>query len=249
MGFDFRAVDARDYDELRPTYAPEAIDWVAGRAGLEPGSTVVDLAAGTGQLARPFASRDYDVIAVEPAANMRAVLRANAPGVTALEGTAEAIPVHDATAHAVVVGNAFHHFEPDRAFAEIRRVLRPGGALVLFWARSGAQEPAVLSITREIDRLVERVRGSSEIVDAYWSWFDPPEAVEGFTAFERRSFPLTHAIPSSRVADLYATSSDIASLPAPVREDLLTKIAELTSELPETIEIPGRSDVQLCFRS
>ena len=100
----------------------------------------------------------------------------------------------------------------------------------------------------EIDRLVEGVRGSSEIVDAYWAWFDPPDAIDGFTPFERRGFPVTHVIPSSRVADLYATSSDIASLPASVRDDLLRKIHELSASLPETIEIPERSDVQLCFR-
>ena len=56
MGFSFEQVNATDYDELRPTYAPEAVRWVAERARLEPGSLVVDLAAGTGQLSRRFAS-------------------------------------------------------------------------------------------------------------------------------------------------------------------------------------------------
>jgi SAM-dependent methyltransferase len=248
MGFDFEVVDAVDYDELRPSYSPAAIRWVAERARLQRGSTVVDLAAGTGQLARAFASLGCEVLAVEPARNMRAVLRSNAPEVTALAGTAEAIPVGDGATDAVVVGNAFHHFDADVAFDEIRRVLRPGSALALFWARSGDEEPAIVSITREIDRLVERVRGSSELVDAYRAWFDPPEAIDGFTAFERGSFPISHVMPSSRVADLYATSSDIASLPSSVRDDLLARIAELTARLPETIEIAERSDVQLCVR-
>ena len=74
-----------------------------------------------------------------------------------------------------------HHFDADVAFDEIRRVLLPGRALALFWARSGDEEPAIVSITREIDRLVERVRGSSEIVDAYRAWYDPPEAIDGST--------------------------------------------------------------------
>lgn len=249
VGFDFEAVDALDYDELRPTYAPEAVRWVAERAGLEPGSNVVDLAAGTGRLARSFAALGHTVVAVEPAANMRAVLRSSAPEIAALAGTAEAIPLEDGVADAVVVGNAFHHFDASLAFGQIRRVLRPDGALALFWARSGGEQPGVLSITRDIDRVVERVRGSSEIVDAYWAWFDPPEEVDGFTAFERRSFPVAHVMPSSRIADLYATSSDIASLPSTVRENLLARIGDLTTGLPETIEIPERSDVQLCFRA
>jgi SAM-dependent methyltransferase len=248
MGFDFEAVDARDYDDLRPSYAPEAVSWVAERAGLDPGTTVIDLAAGTGQLSRRFAAIGCRVIAVEPAANMRSVLRANVPDVMALAGTAERIPVEEGAAHAVAVGNAFHHFDADRASAEIRRVLRRGGALALFWARSGDEDPSMISVTREIDLLVERVRGTNAFIDAYMTWFEPQEA-EGFTAFERRSFPTTHEIASSRVADLYATSSDIASLPSDVRQDLLARIAELAAGLPETLELAERSEVMLTFRT
>ena len=262
MGFDFEAVDALDYDELRPTYAPEAVGWVADRARLEPGSTVVDLAAGTGQLTRRFSELGCHVIAVEPAANMLAVLREHAPEVTALEGTAERIPIDDASVDAVVVGNAFHHFDADRASREIRRVLRPAGALGLFWARSArapapalpgdssilAEDPATVSVMREIERLVGRVRGTSAFVDAYLAWYEP-QPLEGFTDFERRSFPTTHAIPSDRVADLYATSSEIASLPADVRGDLLEAIAGLAADLPRTLELREYSEVMLWFRT
>ena len=248
MGFDFEAVDARDYDELRPTYAPEAVAWVAERGRLGPGSTVIDLAAGTGQLAHRFAAIGCVVTAVEPAANMRAVLQANTPDVRTVNGTAERIPIDDEAADAVVVGNAFHHFDTDRAFAQIRRVLRPGGALALFWARSDDEDPAMITVTKEIEGLVERVRRRNAFVDAYVSWFEPREA-EGFTPFERRSFPMTHTIPSDRVADLYATSSDIASLPTDVRADLLARIGELARRLPETVELAQRSDLYLYFRA
>jgi predicted RNA methylase len=74
VGFSFESVDATDYDELRPTYAPAAVGWVAERGRLQRGSLVVDLAAGTGQLSRRFASLGVRVVAVEPAANMRAII-------------------------------------------------------------------------------------------------------------------------------------------------------------------------------
>jgi SAM-dependent methyltransferase len=247
VGFSFESVNATDYDELRPTYAPAAVGWVAERGGLQPGSLVVDLAAGTGQLSRRFASLGVRVVAVEPAANMRAIIGSNQPDVTTLAGTAEGIPLCDGVADAVVVGNAFHHFDADAAFVEIRRVLRPEGTLALFWARS-SRGGLDLGL-REIDNVVEHERGSSPIVRSYRSWFEPPERVAGFTPFERRSFRTTHTLPSARLADLFATGSDIASLPEPARARLLARIRELTAGLPEVVDLPQRSDVQLCFRT
>lgn len=62
---------------------------------------------------------------------MRAVLADRMPTVSIEEGTAEAIPCANRSVDAVVVGNAFHHFERRAAFAEIHRVLRPGGVFAL----------------------------------------------------------------------------------------------------------------------
>ena len=100
----------------------------------------------------------------------------------------------------------------------------------------------------EIDEVVERERASSPIVEAYRSWFEPPDRIEGFAALERRSFATTRTMASARLADLYATSSDIASLPEPHRGRLLERIGRLAGDLPETLELAERSDVQLWLR-
>lgn len=245
-GFSFEVVNALDYDELRPDYAPEAVAWVAERGELGDGALVVDLAAGTGQLSRRFELLHVDLVAVEPARNMRAVIRERLPAVRVLDGTAESIPLGDRSVDAVVVGNAFHHFDPNPAFAEIRRVLRPRGVLALFWAHPAADDPPPYPAMWLVDEAVERARAASPIVAAYRRWFEPPERVDGFTSFERRSFPTTHALASRRLADLYATSSDVASLPENVRSDLLARIREICVELPEVLELPAQSDVDLC---
>ena len=248
-GFSFEVVDAIDYDELRPGYAPEAVAWVAERGSLHDGSVVVDLAAGTGQLSRRFAPLGVDLIAVEPAANMRAVLEERLPTVRVEDGTAEAIPFADRSVDAVAVGNAFHHFERGSAFSEIHRILRPRGILALFWAWPLEDEQLSLPLLREIDQVVEATRASNEIATAYRSWSDLPSSATGFGPFERREFPVTNVIPSARLADLYATSSDVASLPELVRRELLHRIRGLAVELPETLHIPGRTVVDLCVRS
>jgi SAM-dependent methyltransferase len=248
-GFSFEVVNADDYDALRPDYAPEAAAWVAERGGLGEGSLVVDLAAGTGQLSRRFALLGVGLVAVEPARNMRAVIEQHLPAVRVLDGSAEAIPLADRTADAVVVGNAFHHFDADRAYPEIRRVLRPGGALALFWAWPMEEEHGRYPGLDEVDEAVERVRGESPIATAYRSWFGPPGIAPGFTPFERREFPTTHVVPAARLADLYATSSDVASLPTDARSELLARVAVLSRDLPEMLQLPGRSVVDLCLRA
>jgi SAM-dependent methyltransferase len=167
--------------------------------------------------------------------------------VRVVDGTAEAIPLEDRSADAVTVGNAFHHFERRAAFEEIRRVLRPGGALALFWAWPIEAPP--LPGMREIDDVVEATRASNEIATAYRSWKEPPPDADGFGPFERREFPVTHVLPSARLADLYATSSDVASLPDAARVKLLVRIRALAKGLPETLQLPARTVVDLCFRS
>jgi SAM-dependent methyltransferase len=249
-GFSFEAVSAEDYDDLRPQYAADAVAWVAERSELREGSLVVDLAAGTGQLSRRFAQFGMDVVAVEPAPNMRATLEERFPALRVEAGTAESIPLDDGAAEAVVVGNAFHHFDADAAYVEIRRVLRPFGSLALFWSWS-LEEAAALgrhAAFTAIAEEVERRRGANAIAVAYRSYADPPGAVDGYTDVERRAFPVTNAVPSARLADLYATSSDIASMPEQQRSRLLERIRELAADLPETLELPGRSVVDLRFR-
>jgi SAM-dependent methyltransferase len=246
--FSFEAVDALDYDELRPGYAPEAITWVAERAGIVPGSRVVDLAAGTGQLSRRFVSLGVDVVAVEPAPNMRAVLGKRVPEARVVDGTAESIPFDDASVDAVVVGNAFHHFDREAAFAEIRRVLRPGGTLALFWAWMFEEQFLRYPWMHEVDEVVEATRASNAIATAYRIWKEPPAAAVGFGPFERREFPVSHTIPSARIADLYATSSDVASLPPATRRTLLDRVRELSSEKAPMMTLAGRSVVHHCYR-
>jgi SAM-dependent methyltransferase len=105
--------------------------------------TVLDLAAGTGKLTERVLELGLDVIAVEPLAEMRALVPRAAQ---AMAGTAEEIPLPDASVDSVVVGQAFHWFDPLRALAEIARVLRPGGTVGLFWNLEDDRVPWVAEL-------------------------------------------------------------------------------------------------------
>ena len=96
---------------------------------------MLDLAAGTGKLTRRLAGRFATVTAVEPLDGMRTVLEDRIPFVRALAGTAEAIPLPDASVDAVFVAEAMHWFDPEPAVAELGRVLRPGGGVAVLYNR------------------------------------------------------------------------------------------------------------------
>jgi ubiquinone/menaquinone biosynthesis C-methylase UbiE len=145
---------AERYERGRPEYADEAVDWLVEKLGLVAGARVLDLAAGTGKLTRQLVRRDFDVVAVEPGDEMRAVLQRVLPNVEAFSGTAEAIPLPDASVDAITVGQAFHWFEPEAALGEMARVLRSGGGIALLWNRWDEEDP----LLSQIDELLREIR-------------------------------------------------------------------------------------------
>ncbi len=143
---------AEVYERARPSYPAEAVDWMVEVTGLGPGYTVVDVGAGTGKLTRLLAPTGARVVAVEPVAEMRALIER----AEVLEGTAEALPFPDGAADVVTVAQAFHWFELDRALPEIHRVLRPGGHLALFWNSRDLDDP----LQAALERLLQPLRRS-----------------------------------------------------------------------------------------
>src|SRR5271165_4764136 len=91
---------ADEYERGRPGYPREAIEWLLGADALE----VLDLGAGTGKLTGALLDAGHRVIAVEPLAEMRAILTSTLPAARALAGTAERLPLQDASVDAVTVG-------------------------------------------------------------------------------------------------------------------------------------------------
>lgn len=165
------AADA--YATGRPSYPREAIEWT-----LSPDArTVLDLAAGTGRLTTRLLELGLDVIAVEPLAEMRAHIPAPA---VPLDGSAEDLPLEDGSVDAVLVGQAFHWFDVPRATAEMRRVLRPGGTIGLFWNMLDDGEPWI----DEFCELVEAEERYSRLDHDQ----GPPYDVDGLTTPERKLF-------------------------------------------------------------
>ena len=213
---------AEEYDRGRPGWPEEVLDVVP----VEASATVLDLAAGTGKLTEVLARRYRRVVAVEPLAAMRAILESRAPAAEALEGRADAIPLEDASVDAVFVAQAFHWFATDDAVAEIARVLRPGGVLVLLWnvSNEAKRSPLPEPYRRRLDELHDSM---------------PPAAPDWRETLARGPFgeladvpSIEHEQVSDRAAALAfaASVSWIAHRPDEERRRVL---AELAALLPE----------------
>jgi SAM-dependent methyltransferase len=90
---------------------------------------VIDLGAGTGALTRLLTARADDVVGVEPDDRMRSVLIEEVPGVRALAGRGESIPLPDSCADAVTASSSWHWMDLVPTLVEVGRVLVPGGVL------------------------------------------------------------------------------------------------------------------------
>ena len=231
---------AEVYERARPSYPPEAIDWLFARTGVGDGDTIVDLGAGTGKLTRLLVTSGARVIAVEPIPEMRALI-----GVAeAIDGTAEAIPLPDRSASLVTVAQAFHWFDLDRALPEIHRVLRPGGALALVWNMRDLDDP----VQRGVEDLLQSLRADvpGQILGAWRAPLDRSPlfgpAVVGEFAYEQR-------FTTDDLCDRVASTSFVAAMSAIDREELLVRVRALTHGIEEPFSFPYKTEVSIVPRT
>jgi SAM-dependent methyltransferase len=224
-----RAADA--YERARPGWPEEAVRAAFDHWGVAPaGSEVLDLAAGTGRLTAVLRALGADVVAVEPVAEMRSFIR----DVPALDGTAERIPLPDASRDAVFVAEAFHWFDASAALVEIARVLRPGGGLAIMWntlLSSEAEHPW----RAELRDLLADVHYHPKGLPLPDASYDPQRLIdwqsgggwELFEALALRSFEHGRRVTREAYVDLVASTSFVGVLSDERREELLARAGEL----------------------
>jgi SAM-dependent methyltransferase len=245
-GFD-AAGDA--YERARPSYPPDVVAWIVESLALGPGRRVCDLAAGTGKLTRLLASAGGTLLAIEPVEGMSQHLRVTQPDVPVVAGTAEAIPLAHASLDAVTVAQAFHWFDADRAFAELARVLRPGGRVALVWNARDRSVDWVDQLWSVMDRVEKRAPWRDH---EHWresALGDRP----GFGPLHTAEFRHEQHLSPDDVVTRFESVSHVAVLPDDERAAVVAEIRGVLDTHPDTVgrtelSIPYRVDAYWCER-
>lgn len=133
---------AAQYAANRPSYPPtlfSAVEEITGRPLA--GCRIADVGAGTGIATALLRERGADVIGVEPGDGMAAEFQRALPDVPIVRGDGNALPLADRSCDLVAYAQSWHWTDTSRSVPEALRVLRPGGALALWWNTGAPDVP------------------------------------------------------------------------------------------------------------
>jgi SAM-dependent methyltransferase len=240
---------ASTYERFRASPPPAAIAWML------PGSaqTVVDLGAGTGALTKELVGKVDRVIAIEPDDRMREILTKNFPGVTALRGSGEAMPLETSSVDAVLASSSWHWMDPDRTLQETARVLVPGGTLGAVWAGPDPDGPFVTQAQAMLSEMSSGQRESES--DLGREVMDTENRVETvlripdgslFTQPEHTSLTWDVPLTADELIGLLNTFSWIITMPDERRAHV---VSEARRVLRDGLGISGDVTVDVQYRS
>ncbi len=208
----------------RLSAARRTAGWPSRRCGVGPGVRVLDLGAGTGKFTDRLLAEGAETVAVEPVAEMAAALAGRLPAARVLAGSAEAIPCRRRPLRRGGLRSGVPLvLRRPQALAEIRRVLKPQGALGLIWnvrdesGRLGAGADRYIFAPYEGDAPRFQHRGLEKRVSG-----------AGFSPARRRALSWAHVGPVEDVVLARTLSiSFIAALPADERDKIEASVRRL----------------------
>ncbi len=225
---------AKLYASSRPSYPAEIVDLLVTTAGLGPGSPVLEVGCGTGQLTKDLAHRGFDLTAIDIGPAMIAAARHHVAdaGISFRVSSFEDFAAADSSFDLIVSATAFHWIDPEVRFRKSAQLLRPGGWL------------ALLAIgERYDDGLRDALRGmwAARSEDKAWSFRKPPtdaDAILGSGLFGQpvhRAHQRRTAVAADTVVAVENTRATTLSWPADVREAFT---AELRGHLDPLAQVP-----------
>lgn len=169
------------YLKNRPNYPRKLIDFLYNDCGFSWESVIADIGSGTGVFTRLLLEKGSRVVAIEPNREMREtaerILCDEFPRFVSLCATAENTTLSDASIHHIVCAQSFHRFDMKRCKEEFKRILKPGGSIVLIWNRriieaddfSSEYEALIKRYSKDYDKGNDRKFTESDYADFFGS--------------------------------------------------------------------------------
>ncbi len=246
---------AEQYERARPSYPDAAIDEALAYAGVEPGSHVVEVGAGTGKATRLLAARGLHVLALEPDPEMAAICRrVTDPSqvevvVTGFEGWNAGTPVG-----LVICAQAWHWLEPQLRWRRAAEALWPGGAVAALWTfplweriplRAALDEIYAESVPEMAADFPLHPGSRAERVAGDWR----QEVGEGFGEVRTRDHDWSRPYTAREYVEMVATHQDHINLEEQRRAALLARVGETIERAGGIVEMAYRTSVCLARRT
>ncbi len=217
---------ATTYDAYRMGYPPEITGFVIETAGLHPGSDVLEVGCGTGQLTESLAGRGFRLTAIDIGPSMVAAARRRLGGsaVSFRVTSFEDLAADDASFDLIVAGAAYHWVDPDVRFAKPARLLKPGGWLALLGYDEHYDDPLGAA-------LADMWTARSDPAEP-WTGSREPADAEAISASGRFGEPVPRTaserltLAAESVLRIESTRSTLLSWPPESRRQFLGELAE-----------------------
>jgi SAM-dependent methyltransferase len=151
--------DASLYEEVRPGYPDALFEDIIKFSRIPEDGRILEIGCGTAQATLPFAERGYAIHCIELGADLTAIAKRKLsayPKVQVSVGSFEEYPIERRTFDLVMSATAFHWIDPEVGYRKAAEVLKPDGALALFWNKP-VQTQVSANYVQSIQNVYERV--------------------------------------------------------------------------------------------
>lgn len=218
------------YDRLRPSFPDSLVRELAEVAELGNETRVLEVGAGTGKLTVMLAQYGCDILALEPSAEMAAVLRRNCDSfpVTVLDATFEDADLESSSFHLVVAAQSWHWLDADVRERKAAELLRPGGVLAVVWNVGDVES---MPFHNEIDAVYADLAPHMTHASLMANWQrenEPRDWLDGsedFTSVTVSSHRWSRRLTTHDYVDLLSTHSHHRMLDPALRRRLVDEIA------------------------
>jgi SAM-dependent methyltransferase len=225
---------ADEYTAVRRGYVPELIDDVVSYAALGPDDRVLEVGCGPGTATVQLAPRVPRMTCLEPGPQLAALAREAVRDLPHVEVVNEPLETWDGPegAYALIAGaRSFHWIAPDLRFARSARLLRPRGALALWWHWPRHEEGGFIDDVQEAyDRWWPRDEDPSpppRVDQRVARWVGTLEAAPELGPVEVRRYPWQRTFDAETYVRLMNTWSDHRALPHDLREGMEAHVTEI----------------------